>query len=152
MKTGTAVVVVLATTIAGCVKTPTTPSLGVLPYVPGPAPTVFSGSIQDSVGGNGSITIQLTTASGITSGTWIMSFGTTSETRLISGSISGTSYTAEVSQCNNDPSVGGTTCIPNCRMSFFATLTSTTLSGTYTEVPGDSCATPRSGTVNAVKQ
>jgi hypothetical protein len=37
-------------------------------------------------------------------------------------------------------------------MSFQATLTSTTLSGSYAEEPGDSCGTPRGGAVNAVKQ
>jgi hypothetical protein len=153
MKTRTPIVVALAVMTAACMRTPTTPSVGTLAYVPGPAPTVFTGSMQDSVGGNGSITVLLATASGLTSGTWIMAFGTRGEpTRFISGSISGTSYTAEVSQCLYDPNVGGVACIPNCRMSFQATLTSTTLSGSYAEEPGDSCGTPRSGTVNAVKQ
>jgi hypothetical protein len=142
----------LATGIVGaCAKATPTAPLGVLAYVPGPSPTVFSGPMQDSVGGTGSITIQLTTASGVTSGTWIMSFGGTAEPpRLISGSINGTTYTAEVSQCNND--LSGTLCFPNCRLSFSGSLTSATLSGSYAEVPGDSCQTPRSGTVNAVKQ
>lgn len=44
------------------------------------------------------------------------------------------------------------TCFPDCRQAFTGTLTAAAIAGSYAEEPNDSCAIPRGGTVNALKQ
>jgi len=113
--------------------------------------TSYSGTIIDSVIGTGSVTVIINSSAGTSSpGTWIEVFpGQKSTTRFISGTLDGTSYRATVSDCRPGSS---TPCSPNCQQAFTGTLTSSTLSGAYAEVPGDSCATVRSGNINAAKQ
>jgi hypothetical protein len=107
----------------------------------------YTGTITDSVGGTGSLTVTVSSGDSSTGGTWLETFpGKNPRSRFINGILTGSSYTATVSDCIESDSQG---CFPNCRQTFTGTLTASTLSGSYAEVSGDSCATVRSGSVNA---
>lgn len=110
--------------------------------------TVYMGTTTDSIGGAGSLTVSLGTTGSIVAGTWLATFpGTGGSTRVISGTLSGTSYGATVADCTESDFV----CVPDCQQAFTGTLTSNGLSGTYAEVPGDTC-TAHSGSVSATRQ
>src|SRR4051812_32373336 len=95
--------------VAGCGSTPTSSSF--LAFAPGPAPTVYSGTVTDSVGGSGTVKVALLNVQDLVSGTWDMSFaGKADPTRYISGPISGSAYTATVEEC---PSTENSFCSPN---------------------------------------
>jgi hypothetical protein len=107
---------------------------------------VYTGTINDSVYGTGSLTVSLSSGDLSTGGSWVETLPGKKlySSRLITGTVKGTTYTATVSDCiANDY----TACAPNCRQTFTGTLTSSTLSGSYAEVPGDSCAT-RNGSIS----
>jgi hypothetical protein len=134
-----------AVTACNNVSTPTLP----LP-VAGPPQTVYTGTITDSVAGTGSLTVTVSSAESSTGGTWLETFpGKNARSRFVNGIVNGSSYTATVSDCVE---TNFQACFPNCRQTFTGTLTASTLSGSYAEVPGDSCATVRSGTVSTAKQ
>ena len=135
--------------IAAC-NSGSTPAIPV-PTLPTPtAPqTTYTGAITDSVSGAGSLTVTLGTSGSNAGGTWAATFpGQKASTRFITGTLDGARYTATVS-CS---SIDGTfACTPDCRQTFTGTLTPDGLSGTYAEVPDDTC-TAHSGTVNASRQ
>jgi hypothetical protein len=138
--------------LMACARTtPTSPLL--LPYVPGPSPSVFSGSIVDSTQANGVVTVSLATASGLTSGTWNMTFGQKADPQYyVSGTVSGTQYTATMNGCiQTDVS---SSCSSSCRFSFAGTFGSSGLTGTYASTDATATATcpARTGTINATKQ
>jgi len=122
-----------------------------LPALPIPtAPqTTYACTITDSVSGAGTLTVTLGTAGSSVGGTWTETFpGQRVSTRFITGTVNGANYSATV-QCS---SFDGTfTCIPDCRQTFTGTLTSDSLSCTYAEAPGDTCAARR-GSVTANRQ
>src|SRR3954451_23546581 len=79
--------------VVGCGSTPSPTSF--LAFAPGPAPTVYSGTVTDSVGGSGTVKVGLLNVQDLVSGTWDMSFGGKADpTRYVSGPISGSAYTA----------------------------------------------------------
>jgi len=128
-----------------CGSTPTLP----LP-VAGSPPTVYAGTITDSISGTGSLTVTVSSAGSSTGGTWLETFpGKNARSRFVNGTLNGSSYTATVSDCIETASQS---CFPNCRQTLTGTLTASALSGSYAEVPGDSCATGRSGNVSTAKQ
>jgi hypothetical protein len=135
----------------GCNNTASSPS-PLLAFTPGPAPTVFTGTLADSSRGNGTLTVSLTNAGGLTSGFWNVSFGGKADPAyFVSGVVSGTSYAAIVTTCFENIN-GSAGCGPNnCTLSLSASLTSSTLSGTYTAAPNQPC-TGRTGSVSATKQ
>jgi hypothetical protein len=136
--------------IAGCTDTSSSPS-SFLAFTPGPAPTVFAGTIVDSVRGSGTVTVSLNSAGGLTSGLWNMSFGGKADpVYFVSGTLSGNNYAATVTTCvDNSDSAG---CAPNnCTLALAGSLSSSTLTGTYVAAPNQSC-TGRTGSVNATKQ
>jgi hypothetical protein len=107
---------------------------------------VYSGTITDSVGGAGSLTITLGNSGSQIGGTWVASYPEqSSRTRFVSGTVSGTNLTATVSDCLETDSQ---LCFPDCRQTLTGTLTSGAMSGTYAEVANDSCAA-HSGAVSA---
>jgi hypothetical protein len=124
-----------------------------LSYVPGPAPTVFSGSIVDSNKANGVVTVSLASASGLTSGTWNMSFGQKADPQYyVSGTVSGTQYTATMNGCiETDVTLS---CDSSCTFSFMGTFGGSGLNGTYTstDVTATQTCPARTGTINATKQ
>lgn len=136
--------------LAACAQGSTPPQNALtVPTAPTPT-TVYAGTITDSVGGSGSVTISLQSSGSIIGGTWTAAFPEQKTwTRVVTGTVNGSSVTATAADCvESDTS----TCFPDCRQVFTGTLTATAITGSYVEVPGDSCAPPRSGTVNAVKQ
>jgi hypothetical protein len=127
-----------------------TPAISVptIPTLTAPQ-TVYTGTISDSVSGVGTVTVTLGTSGSNAGGTWAAAFpGERASNRFISGTVSGASYTATVSCSSIDDTL---VCIPDCRQTFTGTLTSDGLSGSYAEVPGDTC-TAHSGTVSATRQ
>jgi hypothetical protein len=110
---------------------------------------VYTGTITDSVFAAGSVTVSVGSAGSLTGSTWLATFpGQRTSTRFITGTVNGTSYNATVSDCLESGTSG---CFPDCRQTFTGTLTSGGLSGTYAEVPGDSC-TAHAGSVSASRQ
>jgi len=137
--------------IIGC--TSTSPDAPLLPFLPGPTPSVFTGTVADSITGNGVVTISVTNTSGVTSGTWNMSFGQKNEPQyIISGSVNGTQYSATMNTCI----ATGTSlsCSTPCSFSFSGTFAASGLTGTYASTNSDglqSCPA-RTGTINTTKQ
>jgi hypothetical protein len=130
-----------ATLAAACSSS----SSALTPYFPGPTPTVYAGTVTDSIGGSGTVSISLTAVQGLMSGTWDMSFaGKADPRRYISGTLSGSAYTATVEQCP-------TGCAPDCRFVFTGTVSSSNLIGTYTPVVNGVCPA-HAGSVSATKQ
>ena len=127
-----------------------TPSPALTLPTPAASQTVYTGTITDSVGGSGSLTVSLGSAGSMIGGTWMGTFpGQNGWNRIVTGTVSGNTFTATLADCIETDTSG---CFPDCRQAFTGTLTATALAGSYAEVSGDSCATSRSGTVNAVKQ
>lgn len=130
---------------------PTSPML--LPYVPGPSPSVFSGTIVDSTRADGVVTVSLATASGLTSGTWNMSFGQKADPQYyVSGTVSGSQYTATLNGCiSTDVSLS---CGSSCTFSFMGTFDGSGLTGAYksTDATATQTCPARTGAINATKQ
>ncbi len=121
----------------------------VLAFAPGPAPAIFAGTVADSTRGNGTVTVTLTAVNTLASGYWEMSFaGKADVKRVISGTLSGTSYSGTFSDCADLEAFG---CSPNCHFSFAGSLTASTLAGTYTRIVTPGCVAGN-GTVNTTKQ
>ena len=119
-------------------------------FIPGPAPTVYVGTLADSTAGNGTLTVSLASAAGLTSGTWSMSFGGKADpVYFVSGTVSGNSYKAVVTTCFDTGVTSG--CSSRCAFSFTGSLTSSSLSGTYAATSDQSCL-GRTGSINANKQ
>jgi hypothetical protein len=134
--------------VAGCNNTASAPS-SFLAFTPGPAPTVYAGTIVDSTKGNGTVKVSLTGVAGLTSGTWEMSFGGKADpVYFVSGPGGSTIYAATVTTCSDTGISSG--CASNCAFSFVGSLTSSSLSGTYTAVSNQSCL-GRTGSVNTTK-
>lgn len=132
--------------VAGC-NSPSSTSFS--PFTPGAAPTIYTGTVVDSSKGNGILTVSLSSAGGLTGGTWAMSFGERADPeRLISGTVSGSNLIATIKDCQETDVMS---CVPNCHFSFAGSLTSSSLSGTYTAVSERLCPA-RTGSVNATKQ
>jgi hypothetical protein len=136
--------------VAGCTNSSSSPS-PFLAFTPGPAPTIYAGTIADSTKGNGTLKVSLTGAGGLISGNWDMSFGGKADpTYVISGPDSGsTTYTATVTTCVDTGL--GENCRSNCEFRFTGSLTGSSLSGTYAATSDQSCL-GRTGTVNTTKQ
>jgi hypothetical protein len=142
------VVVAGSVLVAGCSSDSSAPS-SFLAFIPGPAPTIYAGSIVDSVAGTGTLKVSLNSAGGLISGNWDMSFaGKADPTYTISGPES-TAYQATITTCKTDQF--GESCTSKCAFHFTGTLTNSSLSGTYSATSDQSCL-GRSGTVNATKQ
>jgi hypothetical protein len=135
--------------ISGCNNSPSSP--GLFAFVPGPAPTVFAGTLIDSARGTGPVTVSLTNAGGLTSGLWNMSFGGKADpVYFVSGTLDGSNYAATVTTCFDTGISAG--CGPNnCTLEFAGSLTASSLSGTYKAAPNQSC-TGRTGSINTTKQ
>jgi hypothetical protein len=128
---------VMSFTVVGC-GAPTSPS-PLFPFVPGPAPTVYTGTAVDSRSGSGTLTVSLVGVLGLTSGTWEMSFGGKADPkRYISGTVSGNAYTATFSACP-ESDTSNQFCSVDCRFSFAGSLSSSSLVGTYAALPIQSC-------------
>lgn len=140
----------LCSLAAGCLGGQSTPTSPLLAFTPGPAPTVFAGTASDSANGTGTVTVSLNSAAGLTSGLWQMTFGGKTQPQyFISGTLSGSAYTANVTTCTDNGN--GSNCVTDCAFTFAGTLTGTSLGGTYTATSNKSCP-GRSGNVNAAKQ
>ncbi len=144
------VLLIGATVLMTACNRGSTPAIPV-PTLPTPsAPqAVYTGTITDSVSGAGTLTMTLGTAGSIAGGTWAAVFpGQRSSTQFVTGTVNGTSLTVTVSCSSPDFSFS---CFPDCRQAFTGTMTANGLSGTYAEVPGDTC-TPHSGSVSTTRQ
>jgi hypothetical protein len=99
------------------------------------------------------LTVSLTNAGGLTSGLWNTSFGGKADpVYFVSGTLNGNTYTATVTTCFDNGSSSGSGCATNnCTLAFAGSLTTSTLTGTYTAAPNQSC-TGRTGSVNTTKQ
>jgi hypothetical protein len=130
--------------VGGCnTSSPTSPLLA---FTPGPAPTVYVGTVADSASGKGTLTVVLASAAGLTSGTWQMAFdGKADPMYFVSGTLSGGNYAATVTTCFDTDFASG--CSSNCTFSFTGSLTSSSLGGTYTAVSNQSCL-GRTGTID----
>src|SRR6476469_7819886 len=54
-----------------------------IPLAPGPAPAVYAGSIQDSVSGDGTLRLTLSTVAGVAGGTWTATFNGRTDPTLV---------------------------------------------------------------------
>lgn len=134
---------------AGCAPSPTS-SDPLLAFTPGPAPTVYTGTIVDSTRGSGTVTVSLANAAGLTSGTWQMSFsGKADPEYFVSGTMSGNNYAANVTTCYDTGISSG--CSSDCAFAFTGSFTTSGLSGAYTAVSDQSCL-GRTGTISAAKR
>ena len=129
--------------LAGCGSSSSGPAF----LLPGPAPTVYTGTVVDSAEGNGTVTVSIVSVSGLMSGTCDMSFGGKTETEYVSGTESGGVYTARFEEC---PSTETTSCSPDCTLAFSGSLTSSSMAGTYAAVPDVRCLS-RTGTITATR-
>jgi hypothetical protein len=135
--------------VAACNNSSSAPSTFLPGFIPGPAPTIYTGSITDSVEGNGTLKVSLNEAGGLISGTWDMSFaGKADPTYTISGP-EGAAYDATVTTCHDNGS--GLNCVSNCTFRFTGTLTNSSLAGTYSATTAQPCS-GRTGSVKATKQ
>jgi hypothetical protein len=151
--------VVTCLVVAGC--SPSSPG-SLFAFTPGPAPMVYTGTMMDSMNGNGTLTVSLVNAAGLVSGTWSMLLGGIASSLCISGTVSGSTYTASLADCNNEPSrmpsaaqpvsllnptlLSG----PDCQLAFTGSLTSSSLRGTYT-ANSDRCPA-QTGSISATRQ
>jgi hypothetical protein len=147
MSVGLLAAVCCAMLIASPACTPSTPT-PFLASTPGAAQTVYAGTVTDSVSGSGTISVSVVNVQGLVSGTRTATFaGKPHATEYISGSQSGTTYTATVSLCP-ETDQSSSTCSPDCRLLFSGSLTSTSLTGNYTVVSNPLCQA-ESGNVSA---
>src|SRR5947208_12541466 len=92
--------------------------------VPGPQPTAYAGSIQDSVSGSGTLRLTLSTAAGVTGGTWTATFNGRSEpTLVVTGAVANDLLTATVHPEETDTS--------GCTSTMTATLAASGITGRY---------------------
>jgi hypothetical protein len=129
--------------VAGCnAASPTSPQFA---YTPGPTPTVYSGTIIDSVGGTATLKVSLVSAANVITGT--LSFGGNAGGWSILGTLSGNNYTAIITPCSNN---SDGQCETSCSFSFAGSLTSSSLSGTYTGSSNSTCV-GQTGSINTTK-
>src|SRR5256885_6253405 len=96
-------IVLACAALAECSSSSTPPSP--FGFAPGPTPTVYAGSIQDSVSGSGTLRLTLSTAAGVTGGTWTATFNGRSEpTLIVTGAVASDVPTATVHPEETDTS------------------------------------------------
>ena len=135
--------VLISVMLSACSASPSSPS-AFFP-IPGPSPTVYAGTVQDTLRGTGSIRVTETVVLGLASGSWDMTFsGVADPTRTVSGPLNGTTYNAIFSQGTGDQPFG-------CQFVLAASLTPSRLTGTYVSRSTRDCP-DRSGTVDLTKQ
>ena len=120
-----AAIVLVASTVAGCGSQ----STGTSPFAvaPGPTPTVYAGSIQDSISGAGALRLTLSSAAGVIGGTWAATFNGRSQPVLtFTGTLANDVLTGTVS-----PEVTDTSGSSGCTLSMRATVSGPGISGTY---------------------
>ena len=106
-----AAIVLVASTVAGCGSQ----STGTSPFAvaPGPTPTVYAGSIQDSISGAGALRLTLSSAAGVIGGTWAATFNGRSQPVLtFTGTLANDVLTGTVS-----PEVTDTSGSSGCTLS-----------------------------------
>ena len=116
--------------------------------IPGPQPTAYAEPIQDSNSGVGTLRVTLSSAAGVTGGTWTATFsGRTEPPRVISGSVANDVLTATV---NPDQTSGVNS---GCTSLVSATFTASSLSGTYSGFAvTPTCPAPSTGTFTVTRQ
>jgi hypothetical protein len=131
---------------AACGSSSATSPLGV---APGPAPTVYVGSIQDSASGAGTLRLTLSTVQGVVGGTWTATFNGRSEpTLVITGVPQNDQLTATI-----HPEVTDTSGSSGCTLSMTATIAASQISGTYASFAvTPTCPAARTGTFAATRQ
>jgi hypothetical protein len=138
-----AAVLVTCFILTGCGSSSTAPEF----LLPGPAPTVYTGTVVDSAKGTGTVTVSIVSVGGLMSGTCDMSFGGKADQEYVSGTVSSGVYTARFEEC---PSTETTSCSPDCTLAFSGSLTSSSLTGAYQAVPDVRCLS-RTGTITATR-
>ena len=137
--------VLVSVMLSACRASPSSPNGFVFPSS-GPLPTLYVGTVQDTLKGTGSVRVTETVVLGLASGYWDMTFsGLADPTRLVSGSLNGTTYNAEFSQGASADELFG------CQFVLTASLTPSRLTGTYVSHSTRDCP-DRSGTVDLTKQ
>src|SRR4029077_3147017 len=128
---------------SGCNLAPPTSSSAV------PKATTYSGSISDSFFGDGALTVALTPVQGLQSGTWSVTYAGKAPqgVQTISGPVSGSVYTAQVTNGSTDTSFS-----TGCTLLFTGTLTATRLSGSYQRVATPPICPAGTGTIDVAKQ
>ena|SRR2546430_1840832 len=115
-------IVLACAALAECSSSSTPPSP--FGFAPGPTPTVYAGSIQDSVSGSGTLRLTLSTAAGVTGGTWTATFNGRSEpTLVVTGAVANDLLTATVHPEETDTS--------GCTSTMTATLAASGITGRY---------------------
>jgi hypothetical protein len=96
-------------------------------------------------------------ATDVMSGTWSMLLGGIASSLCISGTVSGSAYTASLETCNNQPDAQRVSRLnpaflsgPDCQLVFTGSLTSSSLRGTYT-ANSDRCPA-QTGSISATRQ
>jgi hypothetical protein len=132
---------------AACTSSPAPSAL--LPFEPGPTPTIYLGSIQDSESGPGTLRLSLSTAAGVTAGTWDATFsGRPTLTRTVTGTIANNVLTATVRVQE-----GIVTSPDGCTFTMTSTFSANGLSGTYVAFAiTPTCPTLRSGSFALTRQ
>ena len=140
-------IVLACAALAECSSSSTPPSP--FGFAPGPTPTVYAGSIQDSVSGSGTLRLTLSTAAGVTSGTWTATFsGRTEATRFVSGVVANDVYTATVYPYGNE-----VVTTSGCISSMTAMLSASGVSGNYSTFRvTTSCPTAQTGSFTLTRQ
>ena len=139
-------VAILATTLVSCSSGgPSSPPF----LLPGPTPTVYAGSVQDSADGAGTVRITLTTVQGVTTGTWTPTFGgRTQGARVIDGQVNANMFTGSI-----HPFVDEVSSESGCTWSVTGAFSSSGFSGTYsTFAVTRSCPTATTGSFTATPQ
>lgn len=123
----------------------------VAPSLLKPPSTTYAGQITDSVEGVGTARVTLTTAAGVTGGTWDMAFGGKFDpTIYLNGAVAGSVYTGTLTNGSND-SFGTTQ--SGCSLIVNATLTDASFSGSYKAFAvTPTCPVPRTATFNLIRQ
>ena len=112
--------------------------------------TTYSGSVSDSFAGAGTLTVTLTPVQGLASGTWAVTYVGKAPERVlaISGPVSGSTYTARVTNGSTDLTHNGA----DCQLQFTGTLTATRLGGSYQSLGTNPSCPTSTGTVDLTKQ
>ena len=139
---------IVLTMVAAAACNPSS-TLSPLGFVPGPTPDVYAGSIQDSLSGTGTLRLTLSTAAGVTSGTWTATFsGRTEATRFVSGVVANDVYTATVYPYGNE-----VVTTSGCISSMTAMLSASGVSGNYSTFRvTTSCPTAQTGSFTLTRQ